>query len=190
MSLVIAVKHNDKIYLGCDSQVTCGQSKESLPAKHGKIFNLKCPSSFNVLCGGVGNLRDLQIISVEDDLIDKIILYEDRLDYEYIVKTLFSKIYTTLVNYNRVNKENNELVNYINDEIIIAYKDNAWLIRQDGCVMEIDDYLICGSGSEIAKGVLEKTQKETDPIKRIHEAIKSAAHLTLYVDENIVISST
>lgn len=191
MSVVIAIKHKNKIYMGCDSQATCGQMKEPLPPEHGKVFYLKSTQPYNVLVGGVGSLRDLQIISLEDGFIDKSILYENRLDYEHLVKHGFVNIFNILAKYNRIDRDKNgELVNYINDKYIIAYKDNAWMIGQDGVVTEINDYLVCGSGETVAVGSLEHSKNCHDPIKRIRDAIKACADTTIYVDNNVVVSTT
>ena len=63
MSVVVAVRDEDKIWLATDSQVTAGWTKSLLLSQHSfKIF--KGRNKVNI--GGVGSLRDLNIISTSD----------------------------------------------------------------------------------------------------------------------------
>lgn len=189
MSVVIAIKHKNKIYLGCDSQVTQGKDKLSLPPTHTKVFPLNAHPE--IIVGAVGSLRDAQIISVEDNIIDDIAIYKNELCFNYMVKNLFSNVYAVLAKYNRIPKDSNgNLENYIDDNFIFAFKDKAWLLTCEGCVFEIKDYLVCGSGSDVAKGSLDLTKDVKNPVDRIKAAIKSCADNTLYVDSNITILTT
>lgn len=189
MSIVIAIKHKNKIYLGCDSQVTQGSNKTSLPPQHTKVFPLN--SHHEVIVGAVGSLRDAQIIAVEDGIIDDRTIYRGEINFDYMVKETFSNIYTILAKYNRIAKDKNgNLENYIDDNFIFAFKDKAWLLTQEGCVFEIKDYLVCGSGSDVAKGSLDLTKDIKNPIDRIKAAIKACADNTLYVDSNVTILTT
>ena len=188
MSVVIAIKEKNSIIMGCDSQVTIGQLKDRLSKDHNKIFKIK--NCKHGLMGVVGFCRDSQLLSVQDNLIDKLHILENKIDYDYVVKNLYSDIYKVLLDNNRIDKDSNgNNVNYTNNHYIFAFKDSAWLICCDGTVFEIDDYLVTGSGEEIAIGVLENNKGKSAE-ERIKEAIKSCSDKTIYVDNKVVIKST
>lgn len=187
MSVVIAIKDKNKIILGCDSQVTQGGNKNVLSKDSCKIFNIKnCP---NGILGSVGGLRESQILQCQDNLIDELKILKNEINYKYCVLDLFDKIYKVLLNKNMIYKKDAEYVNYTNNEFIFAYKDTAFLISAFGCIVEIEDYLVIGSGEEVAIGVLENNKNKT-PETRIREAIKVCSEKTLYIDNNVKILST
>lgn len=189
MSVVIAIKEKNKIVMGCDSQVSQGQLKNKNTKNSCKVFKIKnCPNS---LLGVVGYKRDSQLLFVENNLIREISILKNEINYEYVVKYLFNDIYEVLKTNNRIEKDNNgNLVNYIYDDFIFAYKNKAFLISgADGSVEEIEDYLCIGSGEEIAIGVLENN-KDKSAKERIKEAIKSCSKRTIYVDNEVVIKTT
>ena len=175
--------------MGCDSQATAGQIKSTLRTEHGKVFEVKnCPFS---LMGVAGSCRDAQLLSVNDELIDRMAVLTDNVDYEYMVKYFYNTIYTILLNNNRIERDQNgNFVNFIGDDFIFAYKDKAYYVAGvDGSVEEIEDYLVIGSGANIAMGVLENNKKKK-PKERIIEAIVACNDKTIYVDDNIVIRTT
>lgn len=188
MSVVVAIKDKNRIVMGCDSQVSYGGLKSKLGPNECKIFDVKnCDGGY---MGCVGSVRDMQILSVQPNLIDEIAILKNQINYEYCVANLFINIYNVLQKYNRIDKnQNGELANYINTSLIFAYKNKAWLLDHEGCIMEIQDYLVCGSGSEVAMGSLDNTKGKSAE-DRIVEAIKACNKNTLYVDNNIVLVST
>lgn len=189
MSVVIAVKEKNRIVMGCDSQVTYGQLKKSNNNNSCKIFEIK--NCKNALLGVVGYKRDSQLLSVENNLIREISILKNEINYEYVVKYLFNDIYEVLKNNNRIERDSNgNLVNYIYDDFIFAYKNEAYLINGScGSVEEIEDYLVIGSGEEVAIGVLENN-KDKSAKERIKEAIKSCSERTIYVDNEVVVKTT
>jgi len=62
MSVVVAIKDNDKIWVGCDSQVTRGYSvKSTLSSSQRKIW--RASDEDELVMGLVGSLRDLNILA-------------------------------------------------------------------------------------------------------------------------------
>ena len=184
MSVVIAIKEKDHIIMGCDRQVTGGGLKFKTPSK---IFEIKnCP---NGLLGVVGTLRGSQVLQVQDNLIDELKILKGEIDFKYCVLDLYDKIYEIFKNNRLIPKENNEYLNHIDCDFIFAYKDKAFSIDGYGCVFEIDDFLVIGSGFETAQAVL-LNNKHKKATTRIKEAIKACAEKTLYIDNDIVFKST
>lgn len=184
MSVVIAIKEKDHIVMGCDKQVTMGELKLKTS---NKIFDIKnCP---NGVMGVVGNLRGSQLLQVQDNLINELNLFKDEIDFKYCVTELYEQIYNIFKAYRLVEKKNNEFVNYLDCDFIFAYKDKAFSIDGYGCVFEIDDFLVIGSGFETAQAVLLRNKKKNAET-RIKEAIRVCAEKTLYIDNDVVIKST
>ena len=189
MSVVIAIKDKNKIWMGCDSQMTLGHIKLKADNKSFcKIWEI--PGCHNGLMGSVGYCRDAQVIQCDEQLVDEAFQYKNLISYGYVVKVLVEKVYKTLAEKRCIDKDNNgNLVNTLRSCFIFAYKDQAYLIREDLSVFPIDDYLVCGCGDEIAIGVLENNKKKK-PRDRIIEAIRAVAENDCYVDDNIVIACT
>ena len=71
MSVIFAIKKDDVVYLGADSQVTRGGSRMSLSNPNNyKIWNVK--SVENCLMGSVGSMRDTCAIRVINSLVREI----------------------------------------------------------------------------------------------------------------------
>lgn len=193
MSLVVAIKTDQGIVMGCDSQVSFGNNKYRLTNDEScKIWNIiNCPYG---LMGGVGFLRDNQLISAHP-IINPERIITDSIDFDYVVCDLYSCLCDILESYHRISLEprcdesGNFIPPILNNEFIFAYKDKAYEISQEGCVRSIDDYLVIGSGADVAVGVLDNNQDKT-PEDRIVEAISTCYKNTLYVDNNVVLFYT
>jgi ATP-dependent protease HslVU (ClpYQ) peptidase subunit len=176
--------------MGCDTQVSQGHCKSNLSdyENSSKVFKIeKCDNS---LMGVVGLLRHAQLLQTEENLIDKISIVENKIDFKYCVRTLFAKIYQVLFNNGAVKKSNNEINHlYIESDFIFAYKDKMFDISGWGTVYEGKDYLVSGSGREFAIGVLEDT-KDLSPVERITKAISIACKKDCYVGFPITIMNT
>lgn len=188
MSIIIAIKEKNKIVMGCDSQVSSGGLKEQLVSPSAKV--VESMQSKDILIGGVGSLRDVQIIQSTKDLIPEINILKDTVDTTLIINEVTMNIYNRLKKFNRVDIEDGNYYSpNINSSFIIAYRDKAWLISNDLGVLPIEDYLVCGSGEQVSIGVLENT-KDLPAVERIKQAIKVSSDKTLYVDNNINILHT
>ncbi|MEG1565382.1 MAG: hypothetical protein RR342_01405 [Bacilli bacterium] len=189
MSLIVAIKDNDRIVIGCDSQITSNGLKENCDNNSVcKIWEIKnCKQG---IMGVVGHLRDGQLVQCQNNIIEEIFQLKNSVDYEYVVTNLSGKIYSILLANKRILKDaNGNDENYMLSRFIIAYKDKAYKIENDLCVLPIEDYLVLGCGEKIAIGVLEKN-KSKSPEERIKEAIILCSEKDLYINNNIVIKST
>ena len=188
MSVVIAIKDKDKVYVGCDTQVTVGGNKHVLKGESQKVWHYN--NLPDVVMGGSGSLRDIQILQTTPDLLDLTHILLGEVKYEYLVQHFFTREYEVLMQKNRIMRD--ALGNYeniVNCHLILAFEDKMFAIDGEGCVIEGDDYLVIGSGSDIATGILE-TNKSKKPEIRIKEAIEACADNTIYVNNTIYITST
>lgn len=185
MSVVVAIKKDNHIIVGCDSQVSCGNKKYRLTTQHNKAWYVDdCPNAVMAFTGG---LRAGQLVQVTPGLLDETARLKGEIDFYYMVTEMFSRICALYEHYRIIPKD--DVLPPLPCSFIVAYQDNAWHIDMDGAVTEIDDYLVMGSGEEVAMGVLENSKGE-DPIERIKNAIKACSDKTIYVDGNVCIFST
>ena len=188
MSVVIAIKHKNKIYIGCDTQVsTTLGDKSSLAGECQKVWHYE--DLPDLVMGGVGSLRDLQIIQTSHDIFQPLEILLNKINYSYLVQNFFTNVYNTLKRFDRVAEKGIEELPSVADSWIVAFKDKMYKIDGEGSVLESDDYLVIGSGEAIATGVLE-SNKGKKPQDRITQAIKACADKTLYVNNSIYITST
>lgn len=182
MSVVIGIKTKDGVVIGSDRQVTKGQLKTNLTGDNSKIWPVD--NFEKIIMGGVGSLRSIQIIQTMRKMItlDELM---DGIDYSFVVRNLYNKIFKELVDYGRIPKDvNGNFIPTFDCAFLFAIQNNLFAIEQDGSVIDTDDYIVIGSGEEVASGVLENN-KDKDPYTRIKEAIKACSDKTLYVNNKI-----
>lgn len=186
MSVVVAIKQNGKVYMGCDSQVTKGWSRSTLKNPNNyKIW--KVLGTDNCLMAHVGTVRDANVVRLIDGLISDYDVYTERVGYSFVVNRVVPTIINELKERGYVKKD--DYFNYMNSSFLFAYKDQLYAISSDGCVIEIDDYVAIGSGEDTAIGSLNSTIGE-DPVTRIIKAIKSSATSDIYVDYPIILTDS
>jgi len=182
MSLVIAIKDKDRVVFGSDKQSSVMGSKDHTSTKIWELSDLP-----GAIMGSVGHSRASQIIQYSG-IIDKNEIGSD-IDTEFIVRSLAPTLATALkANGMKLEDEDSRCLMMPND-FLFAYGDKAWMIWRDLSVSEIDNYLVIGSGSEVARGVLFATE-DKNPFERIVTCIDAAAESTLYVDDGVDILAT
>ena len=183
MSVIVAIKDNDRVVMACDSQATCYGSKETLANKNNyKIFE---PQK-NVLVGVVGAVRHANLLYCIEEYIDELTVLRDEVDFKYIVNKVVSKIISTFNNNSAV-KPNSEF--YMNSIVLFAYKNQLYKIHGDGSVIEYDEFTATGSGQDLALGVLNNGTSENKR-ELVINAVKSACSTDLYVNYPIIVMDT
>lgn len=180
MSVVVAVKDGDRFCLGADAQVS-GYNQKRFGKKNNKPFKIwNVLNADGAIMGGVGDLRDLQLLRYCEHLLDELSVLKGEIDTKYMVNKLASKIHEVLSNGHSIKGD----AMCMNSMFILAFKDRAWVINENFSVLEVDEYDVIGSGAEVALGVLNTTSDE--PVEgRITQAIQAAADNTLYVGGDI-----
>lgn len=186
MSVVVAIKEGNKIYVGSDSQVTRGGTRATLKNPNNyKIWKVKGVD--NCLMAHVGNVRDANVIRLMDGLVTNYNVYMNHVDYEFVVKKVVPDIYSELKNAGYLKDE--QYFDHMDSRFLFIYKDQLYMINSDGCVLEVDDYVAIGSGEDQAIGSLLSTEKESPEI-RIIKAIKASAASDIYVDYPIILTNS
>lgn len=190
MSVIIAIKDKKRhcIVCGCDSQVTCGNTKRKLTGEATKLW--KHNELPFLIVGGVGSLRDIQLVQTNEDMFHEKALFMGGIDYRYMVNNFVDDLYKLMLDHNRIEiLQTNIPSPNMGSSFLVAFDDTAFEVGQDGSVIEIDDFLVLGSGVEVAMGVLSNN-KDKEPKQRIIEAIKACAENTIYINNDILIMDT
>ena len=188
MSVVVAIKKDGIIYMGADSQVSCGGTRSTLSNPNNyKIWAMS--DIDNCLMGSVGTLRANNVIKVANDLIPEIVDIKDAVDFRFVVRHFVPRLMDELDEYNILLKDKYDSPNMETD-FLFAYHDRLYSISRYGSVIEVDDFCAIGSGSCEALGSLLSSVKIDDPVERIKMAIKASAAHDIYVDYPIVTSNT
>ena len=186
MSVVVAIKEKGKIYLGCDSQVTCGGTRTTLKNPNNyKIW--KVQNAKHCLMGAVGNLRDACLIRTMDNLVTEYNIYKKHICFDFVVNQIVPDIIEKLKYYNYLKKDG--FFDSMNSSYLFAFEDQLFLIGMDASVIEVEDYVAIGSGKNEAIGSLLSTENEA-PEQRIVKAIKASVANDLYVDYPIILTNT
>lgn len=186
MSVVVAIKEGNKVYLGCDSQVTKGGTRTTLKNPNNyKIW--KVAGVDNCLMGSVGNVRDANIVRLMNGLVTEYNVFKNHVDYGFVVKKIVPDIVDELKQYGMVKDE--KFVDFIDSSFIFAFQDQLFVIGRDRSVIEVDDYVAIGSGEDQAIGSLLSTDGDK-PKDRIVKAIKASAASDIYVDYPIILTDT
>lgn len=189
MSIVVAIKQDGIIYMGADSQASCG----------GTRFTLSNPNNYKIwavqdvahcLMGSVGLIRANNVLKVADGLIPKSESGEHAVDFRAVIKQIVPRMIEELEKNKVIAKDVLEDTCNMKTDFLLACGDKLYTIDRFGCVIEVDDFCAIGSGSCEAIGSLLSTVKEKDPVERIKTAIKASAAHDIYVDYPIVISNT
>jgi ATP-dependent protease HslVU (ClpYQ) peptidase subunit len=187
MSVIVAIKRDNKVYMGADSQVTKGGSRRSLSNQNNyKIWKVK--NVDHCLIGHVGNFRDACVIRIMKNLIDEIDVIKDNVNFEYVVDRILPTIINELKRHHYINSDTK--FDEMDSWFLFAYKDKLFIISNEGSVIEIDDCIAIGSGEGEAIGSLLTTNTDDNPIERIIKAIKSSVAHDIYVNYPIIITDT
>ena len=186
MSVVVAIKSGDKVYIGADSQVTKGGTRTTLHNPNNyKVW--KVDGADHALMAHVGAVRDANVVRLMSGIIDDYDVYCDRINYRFVVKYVVPEIIKSLKEAHFL--KDSDHIDFMDSAFLFAYKDKLYSINTDCCVLEIDDYVAIGSGSQEAIGSLLSTDGE-DPKERIIKAIKCSAASDIYVDYPIIVTDT
>lgn len=186
MSVIVAIKKDGVVYMGCDSQITNGGTRTTLKNENNyKIWKVgdveKC------FMGSVGNLRDACAIRTMDDLVTNYNVFKKHISYHFVVNKIVPDIIKRLQDFSFLKKDG--VFEGMDSSYLFAFEDQLYMIHNDGSVIEIDDCVAIGSGKNEAIGSLLSTENE-EPRTRIIRAIKSSASSDIYVDYPIILINT
>lgn len=187
MSVVVAIKDSDRVWIGCDSQITRWDwTKEDFFGSH-KIW--KPSDDQDIAMGGVGYPRDINILSTSTEWVDELTKLKDSVDMKYVIRTIVPKAFKELEDAGRL--QNKDGIKSMKSSFIFAYKEQIYELGSDGCVLSHDDMAAIGSGyiECLAAWDIIKNNGMTTKEKLI-SILKSSCKINLYVNYPIIIMNT
>lgn len=184
MSVVIAIKENNKVYLAVDSQCTCGASKLTLSNPNNyKIWKTR-GLEHSFMCH-TGMCRDIGVIKYTNFISEKCSML-GNIDIDFVQGKMIFDMYDALKERGFSDEDNGP---HMASEFIFAYKDKVYELSRGLYVLEIDDYVALGSGRDSAMGSLASTVGQ--PVEdRLLKAVMAAQNIDLCVGYPIIITDT
>ena len=185
MSVVMAVKQGNRIWLGADTQSTRGTDR----------YNQLSPNDFKVtkLPNGVllamtGETASSQFIQAHPEwfTIDE----KKGLTKEHIVTKIVPKIYEGLEVEGLLECEDRGTPPITKSSIVIAYQDKLFEICRDLRVIRYEDYQAIGSGSNAIIYGLSKIDKTKDINEQLLQLLKISAKHDANVSAPFVLIDT
>ena len=175
MSLILAIKKKDRVYMAYDTQFSCGDVKISLLARE----NLKVAHLENgMLIGHVGLLHNTQLLLAYPDFFT--LPKEGPLTKKHIVQNIIPHIFKLYQKNDLLEREDGEVGGRMAESYLLAYGDKLFLIDDTFCVTALNHYAAIGSGKDVALAALsaldaEDTEDEAVIEERLLEAIRITA---------------
>jgi len=185
MSLAIAIKKDDTVFVGADSLMSKNYGLKSiLKEGHDKAWKI---TESGVIFAHTGAVVERNIIEMSDDIIDKD--FADRaIQFKDVVNNIVPKMMSLL--------EERKISEYDHcscSGFILAHRDKLYEIDNDSCVIEpYDDYVSIGSGSEVADGAFQviKDYEHFTPEQKIVKIISGTCAIHSSVGYPIRIINT
>ena len=187
MSVVVAVRDEGQIWLAADSQVTQGYTKKLLLSSNS--FKI-CKSPLNTNIGGVGSLRDMNILSTADiEFISERDVLKNEITFRSIVRDTVPAIFNELALHGRL--YNDHEIRSMDSSFIIANGESCYEICCDGGVLELDDMFAIGSGGDAAESAYTILKDSGLSAKEIAiKCVMASCERDLFVNYPIIITST
>ena len=162
MSLVIAFKYNDIIYMGADTQTTSGNYIEKYKTYEENFKITKMPN--DILLGHVGSVVLTQQLYSQKKWFEQ--LPAEGLTKKFIVKNIIPKLYNKFYIKDLLEDGNTMLSSFV-----LAWRNRLFYIASNFEVYELDDFIAIGSGRSCA---LYYALKQTSVREKILNCLNAA----------------
>lgn len=182
MSLAVAYKRDNVVYMGADTQSTCGTAIErNLNASGFKITRL----ANGCLIGVCGRVKAHQLIVAQKKWFD--IPENETFDKRHIVKNIIPELSALMKN---VNEEQDTRNASVAASVLIAYQDRMFLITRQLNVYECGTYAVIGSGGNYAKYALSQITDNDDVNLGLLNALRVGARFDSTVSAPYILIDT
>ena len=172
MSVLVAIKKNNKIFLGADSQVTRGGIRSNSLEEDGRKIKLL---DNGIIIGAVGTKKGCKLIFAHPEIFT--LTDGGELTKKHIVDSIIPKIHKLL--------DENDLITYSKDEppsydslFFIAYRDRLFWIPKSATVVTINHYVSAGAGDDVAFPGLMKLDGEDVNDDEVYERLAEILRVT------------
>ncbi|MBQ9715849.1 MAG: hypothetical protein IJV77_05525 [Clostridia bacterium] len=179
MTVVVAVRQGNTVYMGADTQTTFDSFKQNYFSEQ----NFKIQKMPNdVLVAESGRCSVTQEMVLRPEFFENI-AKDTGLTKKYIVQEIMPKYKQILKNANMLDdKGKGEF------EFLFVWKDRIFKVHEDFCVSRINNYASIGSGREFAYPFLDDMQLSVQ--ERIIDGMRCAAQADPYVSGPFVLIDT
>lgn len=182
MSLVVAFKRDGVVYMGADTQSTCG-STISRTLNEGGFKITRLPNG--MLVGVCGRVKGHQKIIAQKHWFD--IPEGDTLSKRYIVKNIIPELSVLMKDLNEDKDAHNSSMEV---SILIAWQDKMFVISRNYKVFECETYAAIGSGDDYSKYKLSQIGEKDDINEGLLNALRTGAHFDSMVSAPFVLIDT
>ena len=169
MSLVIAYKRGDTVYMGTDTRVIVNDNKK----------NELCESNFKIQ-----KMENGMLVGITAERIERQTLFaypeiftldkKGQLTRKHIVKEIIPRLLAVLEEEDLLQQEKDEYP-YMRAKILLAYKDVLYEICSTFTIIRYETYQALGRTAEYVAATLANTKDTDDVNERIVKALDVAA---------------
>lgn len=187
MSVVVAIKDKDRIWIGCDSQMTReNRTKEAMRGGY-KIW--KPTDDDQVVMGGAGRVRDINIISTATGWVDEPCRLKGSTDMKYMIRTVVPKIFMELESFGSL--EIKDGIKSMCSAFLFGYKNQIYEILSEGAVLNSEEMAVIGSGYVECLGAWDVVKNCNMIAKdKLLYILRAGCKTSLYVNYPIIIMNT
>ena len=185
MSVLIAYKKGDTIYMGTDTRITVDDYK----------WNETCETNYKIqrlengiLLGMTGERLERQTIFAYPEIftLDK----KGELTRKHIVKEIVPRLMAMLDKEGLLMEGKEDTTPYFRGSILLAYQDVMYEICCSFTVLRYEDYQSVGTSGDYAQATLFNAREEDDPNERIIKALEITAKHTATVGAPFLLIDT
>ena len=179
MSVVVAIKEDDTIYLGADTLMTMGSTK--IPEINNEEKYKLTKFKNGVILAHTGGVATTQKLVFHEEWFDKV--PEKGLDKEFILNEIVPKLKKELEEYKLLVEDGS-----MDATFFIAYKDKLYDLKAGFTSVRITEYASIGAGKDFALSSLSKEYLSLE--ERIVSALRTAAKMCSTVSGPFVLIDT
>ena len=180
MSVLVAIKKNDRIYMAADSQTSCGDKKTTY---YGEASRKIHRFDNGIILGHAGAVHNVQIVCAHSEIFT--VPEDGNMTKKHIVQNIIPKLFKIYRDYDMREKEEGA-PSRMGDSYLLAYKDKLFVINEVFDVEVHDHFAEIGSGGNLTHAGLieldaEDIQDEKAIEARLTDTLRISASRTMSV---------
>lgn len=171
--------------MAADSQITYNGSKiVSTEKENMKVWHPD--DEEKILIGSSGSVREINVIKSLGNILDEVDYLKGEINISSLTKNTVKEMFKELKEHKVINDDK---LSKMNNQYLVAYKNQLYLIASDGAVVRMSEYAVIGSGSYEAIGVLINNTID-NPKNHLLNAIRASIKNDIHCDFPIVLTNT
>ena len=154
MSVVVAIKKNDRIYMGADTQTSAGDRQKNFLGEGSRKIHLL---DNGILLGLVGSKKGSELLATCPEIFE--LPESGEFDKQYVTEHIVPRVHERLAENDLLDKSEDEPVRWM-CSFVLAYKDKLFWIPDAGIVTRLEHFVAIGAGDDLAYAGLEALDRE------------------------------